>query len=85
MKRGALDTEKMYEEARESYLKQLALLKDKYNQALSKIKREKEPQTLKQIKCPNCGAGLDTRRFVPNGYIKCKYCRSEFELCGSEE
>lgn len=41
MKRGALDTEKMYEEARESYLKQLALLKDKCNQALSKIKRKK--------------------------------------------
>lgn len=23
---------------------------------------------LKQTKCPNCGAKLDTRRFIPNGY-----------------
>lgn len=57
---------------------------------------------LKQSKCPNCGAQLDTRRFVPDGYevdrdgnrypvcverkyIKCKMCRSEFELSEEEK
>lgn len=23
---------------------------------------------LEQMKCPNCGAKLDTRRFIPDGY-----------------
>ena len=39
----AIDTKKMLEEAREAYLKHLALLEDKYNQALSKIEQKKEP------------------------------------------
>lgn len=58
--------------------------------------------SLKQNKCPNCGAQIDTRRFVPDGYevdkdgerypvcrvqkyVKCKMCRSEFELSDEEK
>lgn len=57
---------------------------------------------LVQHKCPNCGAKLDTRRFVPDGYevdkdggkhfvyaeqkyVKCDFCRSEFELIEEEK
>lgn len=28
---------------------------------------------LKENKCPNCGAKLDTRRFVPDGYEVDRY------------
>lgn len=51
-----------------------------------------EPQTksikLVQHKCPNCGAKLDIRQFVQDAerkYIKCDFCRSEFELCEDAE